>query len=319
MGFWHVNLVSELRDNPPPVGEAVGDFGAYLFVCFVIWHAALRHVWPHFQSFPLEFGCSMLGLWWIGVLLDVVFADVPLQRLEVHDIQQQPGALSSLIVIVLVVVVLAINQVRVVRNAGVLPKFLTLYATAAVILGLCAAVPGEGLRLHHYVISLALLPGCAFPTWISQLCSAFLFGMFINGVARWGFDGLLQDVKTIQGDATGNSALPSFAMNATASSLIHWNPIPPSLTGSWDSFALLVDDVLRYTGPKTSYNLSSLLDTFKKEPSDVIPPSQVMQDLQSGVHYVRLAYSSGGTPGDFTETALAWMNGTFVPPPPGRT
>lgn len=255
----------------------------------------------------------------MGVLLDVVFADVPLQRLEARDIQQQPGALSSLIVIVLVVVVLAINQVRVVRNAGVLPKFLTLYMVAGVILGLCAAVPGEGLRLHHYVISLLLLPGCAFPTWISQMCSAFLFGMFINGIARWGFDGLLQDVKTIQGDATGNSALPSFAMNATTSSLIHWDPIPPSLTGSWDSFALLVDDVLRYMGPLTSYNLSSLMDSYKQEPSDVVQPSQVTQNLQTGVHYLRLAYSSGGMPGDFTQAALAWMNGTFVPPPPGRT
>ena len=311
--------MSELRDNPPPVGEAVGDFGAYLFVCFVIWYACLRHVWPHFQTVPLEFGFSMLGLWWIGVLLDVVFADVPLQRLEARDIQQQPGALSSLIVIVLVVVVLAINQVRIVRNAGVLPKFLTLYVVAAVILGLCAAVPGEGLRLHHYVISLALLPGCAFPTWISQLCSAFLFGMFINGIGRWGFDGLLQDVKTIQGDATGNSALPSFAMNASTSPLIQWDPIPASISGSWDSFALLVDDVMRYMGPHTSYNLSSLLDSYKQEPSDVIPSSQIMQSLQTGVHYLRLAYSSGGTPGDFTQAALAWMNGTFVPPPPGRS
>ncbi|WFD20182.1 hypothetical protein MCAP1_002426 [Malassezia caprae] len=75
---------------------------------------------------PMPIFLFMLGLWWIGVLLDVVFADVPLQRLEVRDIQQQPGALTSLIVIVLVVVVLAINQVRVIRNSGVLPKFLTL-------------------------------------------------------------------------------------------------------------------------------------------------------------------------------------------------
>ena len=149
-------------------------------MCFVIWHCVLQHVWYAFEHVPLEFGIAWLGLWWIGVLLDVVFANVPLQRLTYHDISQQPGAVTSIVIIVIVVVVLAINQVRVVRSVGLLPKYLALYIVFGIVLALCAAVPGEGLRLHHYVIALILLPGCAFPTRISLLCCAILFGMYIN-------------------------------------------------------------------------------------------------------------------------------------------
>ena len=111
VGFWHVNLVSELRDVPPPIGEAVGDFGPHLFVCFVIWHCVLQHVWYAFEHVPLEFGIAWLGLWWIGVLLDVVFANVPLQRLTYHDISQQPGAVTSIVIIVIVVVVLSLIHI----------------------------------------------------------------------------------------------------------------------------------------------------------------------------------------------------------------
>ncbi|KOS16372.1 hypothetical protein Malapachy_2978 [Malassezia pachydermatis] len=304
---------------PPPIGDAVGDFGPFLFVCFVIWYAGLRHVWPAFRPLPLEFGIGWLGLWWIGVLLDVVFADVPLSRLTGHDIAQQPGALTSLVIIVVVVICLAINQVRVIRNAGVLPKFLTLYIIAAIILGLCAAVPNEVVRLHHYIIALALLPGCCFPTRVSMLCCAILVGMFINGVGRWGFDGLLQDDAVVQGDATGSSALPEFSASQDQPGVIQWMPIPSHLTDTWTGFSLLVDDVVRHVGPGTSYNLTSLLDTFMTDTSERLPATDIRSTIENSVHYIRLAYASMTGTGDFTMPALAWLNGTFVPPPPGRS
>lgn len=322
VGYWHVNLVSELRDFPPPVGEAAGDFGPHLFVTYAAWRIAIRYVWPAFAHVPLEFGIGTLGLWWLGVLLDVVFADVPLQRLEGHDITQQPGALPSLIVIIIVVVCVAINQVRVIRAAGCLPKYLALYIIAGVAIGLCATVPGEGVRLHHYIIGIALLPACGFPTRISLLCCAFLFGMYTNGVARWGFDGLIQDESVIQGDATGSSALPAFAVPPTTGSVVHWDAIPAALRATWDSFVLLVDDVVRYQGSGTQFDLNTLYSQYNTSGSTDSPllgTSTLTSALANTTHYLRLAYASAGSPGDFTMPALMWMNGTFVPPPAGRT
>ena len=215
--------------------------------------------------------------------------------------------------------VLAINQVRVVRSVGLLPKYLALYVVFGIVLALCAAAPGEGLRLHHYVIALILLPGCAFPTRISLLCCAILFGMYINGVARWGFDGILQDNGVIQGDATGNSLLPSFSSSMTIDGVIKWNPIPADQRNIWSAFNLLVDDVLRYEGPDTSYNLSSLFAEFRSQPSNLLSQQQIYETLQKSTHYLRLAYSSATETGDFTRAALASLNGSFIPPKTGRT
>ncbi|WFD33256.1 hypothetical protein MCUN1_000069 [Malassezia cuniculi] len=327
VGFWHVNFVSELRDFPPPVGAAVGDFLPYLFGCYCIWRVAGRFLWPRFERFPLEFGVWTLGFWWIGVLMTLVFEQVPLQRLVLHDIVQQPGGVASFVVIILIAAVITVSQVLVIRSTGHLPKYLFFYILGLVIMILGLTVPGEGLRIHHYIVGLIFIPSCAFPTRFSLILFAFLFGMYINGVARWGFDGILQDLTVIQGDATGNSLLPEFSVNAhewltTASRIVTWKPIPDFARDTWDSYMLLVDDVLRYHGPGRSFDLASLqnlLYSTSSYHSDLILPSVINSTIQNSAHYLRLAYAKNGVPGDFTMVATAFLNGTWIDPPFGRT
>lgn len=56
--------------------------------------------------------------------------------------------------------------------------------------------------------------------------------------------------------------------------------------------------MLRYTGQSTNYSLQSLRTD--------IP------------YYLRLAYQQGGSSGDFTKAATAWLaNGTWIAPEPG--
>ncbi|KDN44874.1 hypothetical protein K437DRAFT_224606 [Tilletiaria anomala UBC 951] len=340
LGFWHVNMISEPRDFPPPIGVPFGDFLPTLFTAYAIWKLAVRFVWPAFNRLPIERTIWQLGFYWLGTLLNVVFASVPLNRLVASDLRSQPGALTSLIIIIIVVVIIVINQLRVVRKTGYLPKYLTLYITGGIIVGILAAVPGESLRLHHYIISLVLLPGAAFPTRLCLIYSSFLLGMFLNGVGRWGFDGLLQDVATVRGDGIISSDLPSFATqqatwagvvanstNTTASrGTVTWTPIPVNLTSSWDSFALLVDDVLRYQGTATSFNISSILSDYESDAAKNLTNSlndvsvvSLSQQLASEPHYLRLAYVSQGQYGDFTQAATAFYNGTWIDAPPGAT
>ncbi|PWN94598.1 hypothetical protein FA09DRAFT_291663, partial [Tilletiopsis washingtonensis] len=300
VGFWHLNFVAEPRRFPPTVGGPAGDFLPTLFGAYVIWRVAVRYVWPAFALLPLEREVWTQGFFWLGTLLDVVFVDVPLQRLVLSDITGQPGALTSLIVIVVVVLVLAINQVRVIRKVGALPKYLALAAVGGLLIGLLSAVPTTGLRLHHYIIALVLVCFCAFPTRLSLAYCAFLLGMYIAGVGRWGFDGVIQNTAEIVGQGVYGTGLPSFLApeNFTAAALqVHWNDLPQQEAGevAWDGFQLLVDDVLRYIGPATSYNLTSLLDPRE--------------------YYLRLAYSASGLSGDFTRAAVAFFNGTLIPAP----
>ncbi|TKY86288.1 hypothetical protein EX895_005113 [Sporisorium graminicola] len=328
VGYWHINLVSYPRDYPPPIGAAMGTFLPFLFTCYAIWRLAFRFVWPAFAHVPVEATVWTLAFWWLGVLLNVVFGKVPIQRLVARDIAQQPGSVVAVIVLAVVVLVIAVNQVRVMWKTGWLAKYVSLYVVGGVLVGLAAAVPGETLRLHHYIIALVLLPACAFPTRLCLAYIAFCFGMFTNGVARWGFDGLLEDDAVVQGDATGGTARPTFNTTATtwagAGGVVQWNPIPSSLAADWDAYALLVDDVLRYQGDATSFNLSSsLLDVYAQERAGDGQSQQSMPSnatLLASPHYLRLAYSSQGSPGDFTRAATAWLgNATWKDAPPGAT
>lgn len=95
VGFWHLNFASEPRAFPPTVGEPAGDFLPLLFVCYVVYRLTFRFLFPAFARFPVERTIGTLALFWIGVMLDVVFANVPLQRLVLSDITSQPGALTS--------------------------------------------------------------------------------------------------------------------------------------------------------------------------------------------------------------------------------
>ena len=256
--------------------------------------------------------------------------------------------LTALIVIVIVVLVIALNQIRVIRKVGKLPKYLTLTIVGAIIIGLLAAIPTTGLRLHHYIIALVLLPYCAFPTRLSLIYSAFLLGMFLNGVGRWGYDGLVQDVATIRGAGIIGTGLPAFLPPSNwtgvaeyggandSTSLVHWQPIPSNQTDEWDSFQLLVDDILRLQSGQTSFNVSQLAQYYldlDSTSSGLFPASNlslypggdssvnVQDSIAMQPHYLRLAYYNTNTAnlGDFTEAATVFFNGTFVAPGPGAT
>lgn len=166
--------------------------------------------------------------------------------------------------------------------------------------------------------------------------------MFLNGVGRWGYDGIIQDESVIQGDSVSNTGgIPTFfnasttnftgLLNASTSSpvnatRIYWQPIPPDT--SYDGFDLMVDDVLRLesTG-QTYFDLASIASfyvgdssasnaTFFPGGSDAANINRTVAELP---HYFRLAYTTAGSAGDFTRAAVAWPNGTFELPEEGRT
>lgn len=164
---------------------------------------------------------------------------------------------------------------------------------------LLLAIPGFEFRLHHYFIGIILTPGTAILTRPSAVFQGFLLGMLQDGVARWGFESILQTPSELIGDAATGSALPGFLTNSTnfartaaVSGTIQFVPIPANMTAAheYDGFALLVDDVERYQGPDTNYSYSQTgLDP-------TVP------------HFFRLAYSKEGVAGDFTKAAVMYLN-----------
>lgn len=112
------------------------------------------------------------------------------------------------------------------------------------------------------------MPGCAFVTRPSAIFQGFLLGIFLDGVGRWGFESILQTTAALVADGILGSAIPTFVTSSSNflvnQSTIYWNAIPDELIGQWDGFALIVDDVLVYTGlgDGLNYTISALDKTL---------------------------------------------------------
>ncbi|PVF97601.1 hypothetical protein CPB86DRAFT_760022 [Serendipita vermifera] len=303
IGYWHITLFSDPASVPPKISTAFETFLPSLFICYAFWRVAFRHVLPAFSELPLERVVWYLPAFWAGVLFNLVVSGIPIDRLVASDITERPGAMVALIVCCLVVLALTINQIRVIRKTGWLLHYLKWYILGALTLVVLALLPGLQFRLHHWFAALLIIPLTAFPTRLSSIYQAFCLGMFLNGAAKFGLDSILQTADELRRDAPLGSDLPSFLTTSATwntsipltSQTLQWQGFPNG--SSWDSYALLVDDVLRYVGRNTTYLLSNL------DPS--IP------------HFFRLAYQKEGASGDFTKAAVWRPNGQWVDPGSG--
>ncbi|KAI0830722.1 hypothetical protein BC628DRAFT_1355313 [Trametes gibbosa] len=303
IGFWHVTLFSQPQASPPPLDVAFQQFLPALFVAYAFWRLAFRYTLPAFRRAPIEFTVWYLAPYWAGVLTNLTTDKIPIDRLTAADISARPGGLTALIIIIIILVVIVINQVRVIRKTGWLPWYLGWYIAGGLVTLVLSQLPGLELRLHHYILAMVLMPGTGFPTRLSAIYQGFLLGMFLNGVAAFGFDSILQTAADLRRDAPLGSDLPSFVTNSTnynpstpfLNQTIFWNALPDG--EGWDGFALLVDDVERYVGTALNYSLSALDPGL--------------------LHFFRLAFTSSGVSGDFTMAATLYPNGTWMDPLPG--
>ena len=198
IGFWHIALFSQPQATPPPLDVAFGAFLPALFVCYGFWRVAIRFTLPVFANAPFEAMIWYLAPYWTGVLTNLTMAQIPIDRLTAQDISQQPGGLVALIIIVLILLAIVINQIRVIRKTGYLPYYLGWHVMGGLVILVLGLLPGLQLRLHHYIISMALFPGTGFPTRPSAIYQGFLLGMFLNDVAGYGFDSILQTTADVR-------------------------------------------------------------------------------------------------------------------------
>ncbi|KAF8898891.1 hypothetical protein BD779DRAFT_1486077 [Infundibulicybe gibba] len=301
IGFWHISLFSQPQSSPPPISTSFGIFLPALFIAYAFWRLAIRFTLPVFTKAPLEAAIWYLTPFWVGVLTNLTTDRLPLSRLTASDINKRSGAIVVLLVIVAIIFAAAVNQVRVMRKTGWLPRYLAWYVAGGLVTLVLALLPGMQLRIHHYFLAMVLMPGTAFPTRACAVFQGYLTGLFLNGAAAFGFDPILQTATELRQDAPLGSALPMFLTNASnynvlipfVNQTIAWAPLP----ADWDGFALLVDDVERYVGSALTFSLAAF--------NASVP------------HFFRLAYTSDGEAGDFTMPAVLWPNGTWFDPLPG--
>lgn len=138
-----------------------------------------------------------LAPYWTSVLTNMTMDNIPIGRLTSSDLHKRSGAITALVIIIVIVAVLVINQVRVVRKTGWLPYYIGWYIAGGLVALVLALLPTLEFRLHHYIVAIVLMPVTGFPTRLSAIYQGFLLGLFLNGGAAYNFDSILQTVAEV--------------------------------------------------------------------------------------------------------------------------
>ena len=184
--------------------------------------------------------------------------------------------------------------------------YLALYGLFILGIVFFVVIPEVDLRIHHYIFALLLLPGTSVQTRSSLLYQGILLGLFVNGIARWGFDSVLQTPADLRQDGAFNSFVPTIDTPVIASTPTGFN-----ISFSWEGsptpllngISVLVNDVERYRRffPETTsaYNFSWTRATDLELPE-----------------YFRFAYMRDRVALDYTKAGTWFANGTWSMPEP---
>lgn len=296
-----------MASDPPTSGFldlvsiGLGRFLPGALAGYVIYYFCVRHTLNDLEAHA-EKTILWLGGCWVGALNTDTFDRIPISRLTPHDIQQQPGAVTALISVLGCLVFIFFLQAHAFRREGRFFSKLGVYGIFVLGIIILVAVPNMNLRIHHYILSLLLLPGTTVQTRPSLLFQGILVGLFINGIARWGFDSILQTPAALLDGAELGTPPPLIDPPAVldAMNIVFKFPnLPPHVEG----ISVLVNDVQRHLEFKAT-GATGVKDFVWKRVNPSLP------------EYLRFGYAHLKTMGgiwyeDFTPASLWAANGTF--------
>ncbi|CAI6341764.1 unnamed protein product [Periconia digitata] len=309
IAYWQVAMASDpqpYNDYPSLASDALANFLPAAFIAVIIYQISVRKSLLHLTA-QYEKTILWVGGLWVGALNNLTLDHIPISRLTPHDLNQQPGAMTALVIIILVLVAIVLYQAWCFRSEGRLPRYLGLYLILALCLVILLGVPSLSLRIHHYILALLLLPGTALQTRPSLLFQGLLVGLFINGIARWGFASILQTAGALRGDAQLGSELvsilPPNITNATSIAFA-WK----GLARGYEGVSVLVNDVERFRG-------------FRDDGQNNFTWAKRVQDRPEYFRFGFVSYApfGGVAYSDFTRAGIWWPNGTWSDIPEGRT
>lgn len=332
--FFHVSLASDppLQSSTPNLLSL--SLGRFLPACFCAWVTYRYTVSRSLQNLTAQVEKSVLwlGAAWVGALNNYTFDRIPIQRLTPHDIQAQPGAIPALIAVVLTIFSIALGQAWSFRQEGRMPRYLALYGTMVAGLLVMLVLPGLSLRIHHYVLALLLLPGTSFQNRPSLLYQGLLVGLFVNGIARWGFDSILQTPGDLLMGVNEGSLLPQVAVevfNGSGVGLLG-ESIRFAFTGglpiweesserTFDGVSVLVNDVERFRGFGDAWEGEGGWSwTWKRrgvgrdEGDGDMDGDVEGADVTVLPQYFRFAYLAGSDTADYTKAGKWAVDGSWV-------
>lgn len=355
VGFWTITLATDPPVDVNPfdaetfyqlISVGLERFLPTCFVLYVLWVTSAKITFSSFETssaLPLMQEYNAAGghiyspmniprpnsarwygvilwypLFWIGVLNNVTFDRLPVDRLTWHDLQTQPGALITVVVVAMVVIVCILCQGYYVWLLGKFWKLLAMYGLIFSAFIILANLRGLTLRIHHYIFALVFIPGCSTRGKTALMFQGILLGLFLLGVARWGYALIAEtDLSLLRGEPLGQ--LPSPVITGFSGGVLLWLRNATRAAGKpkeSDRVSLLINDIERFNGVNDgALDLGDIIDKNRE--------LRTMMNMKNSTQlYIRLArYPDGaGKHSDYTQAAvIEYPSLKFQLPPPGIT
>ncbi|QLQ80595.1 hypothetical protein HG537_0D05960 [Torulaspora globosa] len=340
LGYWIITIVGygtiSLALDPPRLTDPHDPTTIYelisvsvqrllplCFVLYVEWKCAVKRCLE--DGSPVAKVLLWYPTFWLGVMNKITFDRLPVDRLTTSDLQELAGALTAVCSIAVVILTSAIIQAYSLWKSGRFRKYFKIYISIIFGIILLACIPGLNLRIHHYILGMILIPGCATRGRSAYLFQGILIGLILSGVARWDFASIVEtDFALLRGEAGSSLDPPQFIFDAQNPHHISWT-LNPNITSPMDTeningYSLLINDFEVYVGQDTTIDLDVLLQQDKLLSSML--QESLIQSNGSIKLYLRLARASTEHPaterGDYTNAGiLEWPAGIWRYPSPG--
>lgn len=266
---------------------------------------------------------------WLGILNNVTFDRLPVDRLMWSDLVTRPGALLTVAVVASVIVMCIIAQAYYVWKLGRFWRLLLVYGMIFSSLAVFSLIPGLSLRIHHYIFGLIFIPGCSTRGQTAYVFQGLLLGLFISGVARWGFASIAEtNISLLRGEPTGRITPPIF--ESLNDGFLTWADLSTRKdmntdigVESYNGVSLLINDVERYRGPNNGgLNLTDLFET-NEELKGLLELLQMQESPESQTSlYLRMAKFDPEhlRYGDYSRASIVeYPSFNFTLGPPGIT
>lgn len=346
IGYWIITIVGYwtllLALDPPllvdphdtsSVYELISlGFQRLLPLCFVLyveWKSSIKRTLEDVGASPLLKIAIWYPMFWLGVMNNITFDRLPVDRLTPKDLKEQKGAATAVGCIIITILICAIIQAYSLWKSGRFRKFFKIYISFILGLILLSQIPGLNLRIHHYILGAILVPGCATRNLSAYLFQGILIGLILSGVSRWDFASIVEtDFALLRGEAGVSMPPPMFKFDPKIPHKLNWQlnlteletgNISSQLNQTLDGVSLLLNDFEVYVGE----NQTIALDILVQENQLLNKMIQDSLSVNGTVPlYLRIARANIETPrklhGDYTHAALLeWPEGIWHPPSDG--
>jgi hypothetical protein len=337
VGFWTIIVAmdpiitidpADPENIPTMISIGAERFLPTCFMLYVLWHTSIKETLSQFGQQGDDGEVSYVTrvlmwypLFWVGVLNNITFDRLPLDRFTFEDLFQRPGGVISMVCLIVFIGWCGLIQAYSIWAAGKFVKYLKIYLILLLGIIVLATIPGFSFHLHHYILAIILLPACGTKGRPAMMFSGLLLGLFISGASRWGLASIIETLSVWRrDDPLGNILPPDILSYDGNDGLLHFLSIPSGkkynkIYEKYSAISLLVNDIEVFVGDKIkSINLKQLFasSTFQ----DLIPSTDSIPI------YLRIGRKIPNTNAysDFSRAAtLQWPQGNITLPPAGIT